>query len=87
MWIPTHTEAFETLKLKITNNFLIQFLDPKLPVYIETDASKQGLRVVLLQPDNSVRNDAECDKLPTNLRPVAYAAKSLSDIKSHYANM
>ena len=50
-----HTEAFETLKLKITNDCLLQFFDPKLPVYIETDASKQGLRVVLLKPESTVR--------------------------------
>ena len=87
MWMPTNTEALETLKLKITNDCLIQFFDPKLPVYIEADASKQGLRVVLLQPDNTVRNDAECGEMTTNLRPVTYAAKSLSDVESHYANI
>ena len=81
-----HTEAFETLKLIITSDCIMQFFDPKLPVYIGTDALKQGLRAVLLQPDNTVRNDAECGKIPTIFRQVTYAAKSLSTIKCHYAN-
>ena len=64
MWMGMHTETFEALKLEITNDCLIQFFDPKLPVYIETDALKQG--VLLLQPDNTVRYDAEHGKIPTN---------------------
>ena len=43
--------------------------------------------MVVLQPDNTVRNEAEQSKVPTNLRPVTYAAKSLSDIESCYANI
>ena len=28
MWMPMHIEAFETLKLKITNDCLLQFFNP-----------------------------------------------------------
>ena len=80
LWTPT-------LRLKITNDFSIQLFDPKLSVYIEIDASKQGLRAVLLQQDSAVKNDAECDKIPTNLRPVTCVAKSLSAIDNHNTNI
>ena len=42
MGVAMYTEAFETLKLKIANDCLIQYFDPKLPIYIETGAQSSA---------------------------------------------
>ena len=57
-----------------------------LPIYIETDASKKGIGVVILQPDNSVENTSHTE-VPNNLRPVFYASKTLTATESNYSNI
>ena len=57
-----------------------------LPIYIETDASKKGIGVVMLQPDNSVENTS-CKEVLNNLRPPFYARKTLTATESNYSNM
>ena len=47
--LKVHDEAFKTLK-----NVTLKYFDSNLPIYIETEASKKGIGVVMLQPDNSV---------------------------------
>ena len=79
-WTETHTRAFNHLKSKISNDCLIHFYDTKKPVFmfIECDSSGVGIGAVLLQPDSDC---VESDKngIPCNLRPVAYASKSLTE--------
>ena len=41
---------------------------------------------VLLQPDDNIPSSHK-DEIPTNLRPVAYASKSLSEAEQNYANI
>ena len=64
----------------------LQFLDCSKPLYIEVNASKQGISSVMLQPDTVVRNPSTGD-IPNNLRPIAYASKTLSQTESNYSNI
>ena len=70
----------------MSKDCLIQFYDPQKPLYIECDALKQGIGCVLLQPDDNIPSTLK-DGIPTNLRPVAYASKSLSEAEQSYANI
>ena len=56
------------------------------PCNIETDASKKGIGIVLMQPDPSVQNTSKTN-VPNNLRPVYYASKMLTTTKSNYSNI
>ena len=84
MWTVTHDKAFAEVKLAVSKDCLIQFYNPQKPLYIECDASKHGIGCVLLQPDDNVPSTLK-DGIPTNLRPVAYASKSLSKAEQNYA--
>ena len=55
-------------------------------MFIECNISGVGIGAVLLQPDS---NCVESDKngIPCNLRPVAYASKSLTEAECRYANI
>ena len=76
VWLKVHHEAIKTLKNAIVKDVMLKYFDSNLPIYIETDALKKGIGVVMLQPDNSVENTS-CTEVPNNLRPVFYASKTL----------
>ena len=86
VWLKVHDEAFKILKNAITKDVTLKYFDSNLPIYIETDASKKGIGVVMLQPDNSVENTS-CTEVPNNLRPVFYASKTLTATESNYSNI
>ena len=86
VWLKVHDEAFKTLKNAIVKDVTLKYFDSNLPIYIETDASKKGIGVVMLQPDNSVENTSHTE-VPNNLRPVFYASKTLTATESNYSNM
>ena len=70
----------------VSEDCLIQFYNPHKPLFIESDASKQGIGCVMLQPDDNIPADVN-DGIPSNLQPVAYASKSLSEAEQNYANI
>ena len=70
----------------VSEDCLIQFYNPHKPLFIECDASKQGIGCVMLQPDDNLAANT-VDGIPTNLRPVAYASKSLSEAEQNYGNI
>ena len=72
--LKVHDEAFKTLKNAIMKDVMLKYFDSNLPIYIETDASKKGIGVVMLQLDNSVENTSHTE-VPNNLRHVFYARK------------
>ena len=69
VWLKVHNKAFKTLKNAIVKDVMLKYFDSNLPIYIETDASKKGIGVVMLQPDDSVKNTSHTE-VPNNLRPV-----------------
>ena len=76
VWLKVHDEAFNTLQNAIIKDVtLSQCFDSNLPIYIETDASKKGIGVVMLQ------------EVLNNLSPVFYASKTLTATESNYSNI
>ena len=86
VWLKVHDEAFKTLKNAIVKDVTLKYFDSNLPIYIETDASKKGIGVVMLQPGDSVENTSYSE-VPNNLRPVFYASKTLTATESNYSNI
>ena len=86
VWITEHDKAFQNLKDMVSEDCLIQFYNPHKPLFIECDASKQGIGCVMLQPDENIPADVN-NGIPSNLRPVAYASKSFSEAEQNYANI
>ena len=56
VWLNINDEAFKTLKNAIVKDVTLKYFDSNLLIYIETDTSKKGIEVVMLQPSNSVEN-------------------------------
>ena len=86
VWTDVHDKVFQNLKDMVSEDCLIQFYDPHKPLFIECDASKQGIGCLMLQPDDSIQTDVNYG-IPSNLQPVAYASKSLSEAEQNYANI
>ena len=85
VWTDVHDREFQELKDRVSEDCLIQFYDPHKLLFIECDASKQGIGCVMLQPDDNIPSDVN-HGIPSNLQPVAYASKSLSEAEQNYAN-
>ena len=86
LWLDTHTEAFNKLKSAICKDITLKYFDSSLPTYIECDASKMSIGMVMLQPDLSIDNTSKSD-VPNNLHPVFYSSKTLTDTESNYLNI
>ena len=74
-WLKHHDDAFNKLKGAIVKDMMIKYFNPRLPIFIETDASKKGIGDVLMQPNANVQNTSKMTE-PNNLRPVFYASNS-----------
>ena len=86
VWLKPHDDAFNKLKGAIVKDMTLKYFESNLPIYIETDASKKGIGVVLMQPDPNVQNTSK-STVPNNLRPVYYASKTLTTTESNYSNI
>ena len=54
VWTTVHDKSFQDLKDRVSEDCLIQFYDPQKPLYLECDASKQGIGCVMLQLDDNI---------------------------------
>ena len=86
VWLKVHDDAFKTLKSAIVKDVTLKYFDSSLPIYIETYASQKGIGVVMLQPDNSVKNTSHTE-VPNNLRSVFHTSKTLTLTESNYSNI
>ena len=92
IWLPHHTDAFEKIKDAVSQDCLLQCYDMSKPLFIECDASKKGLGWILLEPisemdEKNIVNTSNMNDFLSDLKPVAYASKSLSDAETHYVNI
>ena len=70
---PEAMEAFHLLKMKCMMAPVLAFADFKKPLRLETDASKDGLGVVLSQKQSD-----------GNYHPITYASRSLKGSEEKY---
>ena len=70
-WNPSHSKAFEKVKLLICTATTLAYYDTKKPVALHVDASSKGLGAALFQ-DN---------------KPIAFASKALTPAETRYANI
>ena len=86
IWAQNHQLCFDQVKEAVCKDITLKFYEPNLPIFIETDASQNGIGVVLLQPLDSSFTLNEND-IPTKLMPVAFASKTLTSAEHNYANI
>lgn len=71
VWDQPQSDAFSKVKQVITQSPVLAYFDPKKPVYIECDASMNGVGAAIMQDG----------------QPVAYASKTLTQTERNYANI
>ena len=86
LWTRTHKQAFPRIKDAVCESTLLSYCDKTKPIFIEVDASGQGLGAVLLQGSISneelkqaSQTDGKYLKFRNKLKPIAFASKSLSE--------
>ena len=86
IWAQNHQLCFDQIKEAVCKDITLKFYDPNLPIFIEIDASQNGIGVVLLQPldSNFTLNE---NNIPTKLMRVAFASKTLTSTGHNYANI
>ena len=94
VWTANHTNAFNNIKQAICEETLLAYYDKDKPVFIEVDASGQGLGAVLLQGnilEDELESSSETEgrflSFRSRLKPIAFASKSLSDAETRYSNI
>ena len=94
LWTGTHEQAFQKLKSAVCESTLLSYYDKSKPIFIEVDASGQGLGAVLLQGNvsneelkNASQTDGKYLKFRNKLKPIAFASKSLSEVEQRYSNI
>ena len=94
VWTANHTNAFNNIKQAICEETLLAYYDKDKPVFIEVDASGQGLGAVLLhgniledELESSSETEGRFLSFRSRLKPIAFASKSLSDAETRYSNI
>ena len=78
IWTDTHTVGFNCIKEHVSNDVKLQFFDSSKPLFIEVNASKQGIGAAMLQYDPIVKNSSTTE-IPNNLCPISYASNTVRD--------
>ena len=86
IWPQNHQLCFDQIREAVYKDITLKFYDPNLLIFIETDASQNGMGVVLLQPldSNFTLNE---NNIPMRLMPIAFASKTLTSAECNYANI
>ena len=83
-WNASYQALFNKAKLLIKTDICIKFYDDTKPLYLETDASRVGLGVALLQMHKGTAYQKDIAPDITILHPIAFASK---DAEHRYSNI
>ena len=91
-WLLHHPNTFQKIKDAVSQDCLLQFHNVSKPLFVECDSSKKGLECVLLQPvsemnEKIIANASNMNDFHSDLKPVSYARKSLSNAETHYISI
>ena len=103
LWLPQHSTDFKAIVDELCSPKLLKYYDSTKKLYLEVDASQKAIGKALLQSvledpeskadgyqESGVEFDINSDiksTIPTDLLPVAYGSKTLTDTESRYANI
>ncbi|VEN45577.1 unnamed protein product, partial [Callosobruchus maculatus] len=71
-WSETHLEIFNSLKNQICSKPILAIFNPKLPIVVYTDASRDGLAGILTQRNDNIEN------------PIAFFSKQTTNAEKNY---
>lgn len=74
-WTRKHEQEWKMLKSTLTVEPVLTYFDSSKSIKISTDASRDGLRAVLLQED------------PEGWKPIAYASSTMTQSECKYAQI
>ena len=86
-WNASYQELFDKAKSLIKADMCMKFYDDTQPLYLETDASRVGLGVALLQMHEGTTCQKDIVQDNTILHPTAFASKSLTGAECRYNNI
>ena len=94
VWTTTHTNAFNNFKEAICQETMLSYYDKDKPVFIEVDASGQGLDLYYSKEtfweeelETSSETEGKFLSFRSRLRPIVFASKSLSGAETRYSNI
>ena len=80
-----HTKVFNSIKDAIRADCLVHIFDLTKPMFNEPNACLQDIGSIFLQSRlNSIQMAL---KIPPDLRPIAFASKSLSETEKYFSNI
>ena len=90
-WLPYHQKAFEEAKKAVHDHANLQFYDRNKQLYLEVDASENQIGCALMQTYNGTEHpcdsNPDINPEPTDVVPLAFAAKTLSPAERRYSNI
>ena len=86
-WNASYQAMFNMAKSLIKVDMCMKFYDNTKPLYLETDASRIGLGVTLLQMHEGTACQKDVVSDNTTLCPISFASKSLTGAECRYSNI
>ena len=83
-WNASYQALFNRTKSLIKADMCMKFYADTKPLYLETDISRIGLGVALLQKHKGRACQKDVAPDNTNLNPIAFASKSLTGAECRY---
>ena len=87
MWNSSYQAIYDKAKSFIKADACMKFYDESKPLCLETDASRMGLGVALLQMRDGVTCQKDIAPDNTILQPIAFISKSLTHAEHRYSNI
>ena len=74
-WLEIHEHSFQTIRRCLSSKPVMRILDPRLPMFVQTDAADRGIGCCLMQ------------EFEGKLHPVRYLSRKLNDAERRYSTI